>query len=158
MIIPVKSLGKSADLGFLGLVACLIVEMIAPLASAGATKLIGRTFAVAITLGLILCFCMEMKELLGVCDHAFFFLIPLSLIFCGVVWLIWAARLNVSHEQFRKNFSSLFAPGVVGEMKQGTMHTSSLNKIYTRFLTVPTPPPRFRLALREAFSCRYRVI
>ena len=147
MITSVTSSGKYRAVApcNLGLMLWFVVEMITPLASSCTTKAIGRALSVAFTFGLIFCFGMEMRELIGAGAQAMFVLIPLSLILYAVVRVIWAARLDVSQHQMKKN--GFFIKKIVSDYVVVVRLPGLSSKFATRFLAVPTPPPRFCLAL-----------
>lgn len=72
----------------------------------------------------------------------------------AVLLVMWAAGpLDVSIEQIRKNFPGWFKSEK--RKKGSTFQYGADGILQTRYLTVPTPPPRFCLADREAFVCRH---
>lgn len=126
------------------------VPVIIPLNSSKKSLAIGHTLAAILTAGLLFCFVMEMMELIGSGTQALLVLITLSVILCALVWFIWAVRLDISLERLKKNCPGFFKKNVCVIDIVQRLNASS-NKFFTRFLTVPTPPPRFCLAFREAF-------
>jgi len=108
--------------------------MFIPQKSSNKSIAIGRVVSVVFTLGLFICFGM------AVMDMPAFAIIPLALFLCAVVWVIWAAKLDISLERLKKNCPGLFKnKGGSDRKKKLPVQTFSFN---TRYLTVPTPPPR----------------
>lgn len=74
----------------------------------------------------------------------------------AVLFVMWAAGpFDVSIEQIKKNVPGWF------NLEKRKIEPAIRNNVdapciyQTRYLAVPTPPPRFCLADREAFVCRH---
>lgn len=113
--------------------------MFIPQKSSNKSIAIGRVVSVVFTLGLFICFGM------AVMDMPVFAIIPLALFLCAVVWVIWAAKLDISLERLKNNWLSKDKYGrIIFKFHDQNVRFNS------PFFTVPTPPPRSCVARRDA--------
>lgn len=131
--------------------------MIIPTQSSRKSLAIGRLFSATLTVGLLICFGMEVKTLVSLDLNGAlvtFTLVSIGLFILASVWLAWAARLDVSVARLKKNCPSFFKIKCECVSYTNRVCEVDASSYATRYLQVPTPPPRTRLARREAFSCR----
>lgn len=105
----------------------------------------GHFFSVLVTLLLLFCFCMVISDLNFNNSAELLALFLLILFTSAAAWVLWAVQLDISIARLKKNFPKLFKQRSGGLQVQNLLILSDCF-FATRFLPVPTQPPRFCLA------------